>query len=170
MTFTPIRKDELQPIGELFDTWISHVAREIVSRLHYAAQSADWAALQIAALYAAIPGVVDGVWDYNGTDASDDPGPGRVAVRIEFDQSRTWALSKESSEMEAMASSNLRQGSTVILTDDPATPPITAFRQYTVTGDSVDHGPWVSFNSVRIATFGVLATPPVGSAVRLIIR
>lgn len=161
MTFTPTPKDELLPFADLVER-NAVVMHEIMSRLHHMEQAADWAAVQIAALYAALPDVVDDIWTYVGDDASHDPGTGKVAVHVNADQSRTFALS--------WTPFDLKQGSIVVLTDDTSSPPLTAFRQYTVTSEPVDHGSWVSFDTVRIATFGVLTTPTVGATVRLILR
>ena len=164
MTFTPTPKADLWDFDVLYEAEVA-VGQQIVSRLHHAEEAANWAATQIAALYAALPDVLDSTWAYVGTDVSHNPGMDRVTVRVNSDQSRTFALSKKTFTLD-----DLKQGSTVVLTDDTSSPPVTAFRQYTVTTDPVDHGSWVSFESVRIATFGALTTPTVGATVRLLLR
>lgn len=164
MTFTPTPKADLQPLSDLYAGW-DDFAQQVLSRLHHAEQAADWAAIQIATLFAALPDVLDGTWIYKGTDVMSDPGPNGVAVRVPADPHREFALGKNGLNYD-----DIQQGSTVVLTDDPGSPPITAFRQYTVTTEVVDVGPWITFDAVRIATFGVLTTPPVGSSVRLILR
>jgi hypothetical protein len=169
MTFTPIPKDELRAVDDLFLDLVDTI-QEITSRLHYAEQAANWAAVQITTLFASLPDVVDDEWDYAGDIASGGVGPGQVAIHVNADQSRSWALSKENSDYDLVDLGDLKQGSTIVLTDDPGSPPVTAFRQYTVTDDPIDRGAWVSFPSVRIATFGVLSTPGIGSSVRLILR
>jgi len=166
MTFVPTPKADLIPLAQL-DGAMTAVNQQILSRLYHAEQAAYWAATQIAALYAALPESVDNVWTYVGSTASVDPGPGKVAVAVEADQSRTFALSKE---IEGVDLDFLVQGSTIVLTDDPVTPPITAFRHYVVTADPVDHGTWLTLHTVRLATFGTLATPTVNSSVRLLFR
>lgn len=168
MTFTPVPKDELLPLGEVIDR-LAALSDEVASRLHYAAEAANWAAGQIAALYAALPDTFDAIWIYVGENVSGDPGSGSVAVKVNPDQSRTFALSKTAAAS-TFDFEELKQGSTVVLTDDPDSPPVTAFRQYTVTADPQDHGSWISFDTVRIATFGTLTTPTVGASVRLILR
>jgi len=169
MTFTPTPKADLEPLSDLYEGW-NAFCQQILSRLYYAEQAANWAATQIAALYAALPESVDDVWTYVGVDASVDPGPGKVAVKVEADQSRTFALSKENVDDEAVDLDFLVQGSTIVLTDDPDSPPITAFRHYVVTADPVDHGAWLTLHTVRLATFGVLTTPAVNSSVRLVLH
>lgn len=168
MTFTPTPKAELQPLTDLYEGW-NAFSQQVLSRLHYADQAANWAAIQIAALYAALPDTIDEVWTYTGDDVSGDPGTGNMAVKVNPDQSRTFTLSKTAAAS-TFDFEDLKQGSTVVLTDDPDSPPVTAFRQYTVTANPQDHGSWISFDTVRIATFGVLTTPAVGASVRLIIR
>lgn len=164
MTFTPTPKAELEP----FDALVEHQAvltHEIMSRLYHAEQAADWAATQIAALYAALPNVADLTLTWKGSNATANPGLAGLAIANTSGQNRAFAVGVGDGSFD-----DAGPGSTLVLTDAPDTPPITAFRQYVITSTVLDHGAWVSFTATRIATFGTLTTPPVGSEVRLILR
>lgn len=168
MTFAPTPKADLAPLTDLYEGW-SVFAQQLLSRLHHAAAAADWAAWAIADIYAHLPGGADAVWQWSGTPAGQNPASGNVSVIITTGNERVITLSKTDSNGGSPAIS-LSQGSTIVLTDDPATPPITAFRQYVVTSDPVDNGSWVQIDAVRVATFGIQTTPPIGSRVRLLLR
>lgn len=164
MTFTPTPKVDLEPLSDLYEGW-NAFAQQILSRLWHAEQAADWAAAQIAALYAELPGVVDGTFTWKGTNAGGDPGLLGIAIATTSGEHRIFALGVGDGSFDQAG-----PGATIVLTDDPDSPPTTAFRQYVVTSDLIDHGSWVSFNATRIATFGTLTTPPVGSDVRIVLR
>lgn len=168
MTFAPTPKADLQPLSDLYEGWNSF-AQQILSRLWHAEQAADWAANAIADLYAAQPGS-GGFWSWSGQPVGSNPGGGALLITVTTGSNRTVAFAKADANGGTPSLARLTQGATLVLTDDPATPPITAFRQYVVTSDPVDHGAWVSMLAIRMATFGTQNTPPVGSRVRLLIR
>ena len=168
MTFVPTPKADLQPLTDLYEGW-NAFAQQILSRLYHAEQAADWAASAIADLYSRLPGV-EGSWEWAGGPATTNPGVGRVTVEITTGNERVLAVSKTDADGIQPSLAHLAPGATVVLTDDPSTPPTTAFRQYLVTGEETSHGSWLSFPAIRTATFGTQNTPPVGSRVRLLIR
>lgn len=168
MTFVPTPKGDLQPLTDLYEGWTSF-AQQILSRLWHAEQAANWAAGAIADLYAAQPGG-GGDFLWSGAPFGSNPGLGSLLVTVATGENRTITFSKTDADGVTPSLSRLAQGATLVLTDDPATPPITAFRQYLVVSNPTDHGSWVSMQAVRTATFGTQNTPPVGSRVRLLIR
>jgi hypothetical protein len=163
VTFVPTPKADLQPLSDLYEGW-NAFAQQILSRLWHAEQAADWAANAIADLYARLPGS-GGVWEWDTIT-----GVGKVNVAITVGNERLISVSRTDADGFQPSLIGLGQGSTVVLTDDPSTPPTTAFRQYVVAADPTSHGSWLSFPAVRVATFGTQDTPPVGSRVRLLVR
>lgn len=168
MTFVPTPKADLQPLSDLYEGWNSF-SQQVLSRLWHAEQAADWAAAQIADLYAEIA-TLDADWLWGGSATGVDPGEHYLRIAVTTGNERVFALSTVPLESQALNLSDLGPGTTIVLTDDPSTPPPTAFRQYVITSDPVDHGSWVGFDAVRVATFGTQTTPPVDSRVRLLIR
>lgn len=169
MTYTPIPKADLLSPEDLLAA-LADLASQVTARLYHAEADATWAASQIAALYAELADL-DAAWLWGGSATGVDPGASHVRISVGTGNARTFALSTlpdgSASDLNFAA---LSQGSTVVLTDDPVAPPITAFRQYVVASDVVDHGSWVSFHAVRIATFGTQDTPALESRVRLLLR
>ena len=168
MTFIPLPKGDLIPLPQL-DGAMSAVQAQVLSRLHWSEQADNWAAAAIADLYDSQPGA-GGDWMWSGAPFGSDPGIGGLLITTASGTNRTIAFAKIDADGIVPSLSRLTQGSTLVLTDDPATPPITAFRQYVVVANPVDHGSWVSMQAIRVATFGTQNTPPVGSRVRLLIR
>ena len=168
MTWVPTPKGDLIPLAQL-DGALTAVNQQILSRLYHSEQDHDFLASAVADLYANQPGE-GGVWLWSGSPFGTDPGAGRVLVTVASGNNRTISLSKTDVEGEAPPMALLGQGSTVVLTDDPDSPPTTAFRQYVVTQDPTDHGDWISLLAIRVATFGAQDTPTVGTPVRLLFR
>ena len=168
MTFIPTPKADLIPLPQL-DGAIVAVTQQVLSRLHHAEQAADWAASAIADLYEDQPGG-GGIWEWSGQPFGTDPGVGALLVTVASGSNRTIVFAKSDADGLTPSLDLLTQGSTLVLTDDPAAPPVTAFRQYVVASDPTDHGTWVSMLAVRVATFGTQDTPTVGTRVRLLIR
>ena len=168
MTFTPTPKGDLQPLTDLYEGW-NAFAQQILSRLYHAEQANNWAAAAIADIYGRLPGT-GGSWLWSGAASGTDPGTGKVLITVESGNNRTIALSKTDGDGGSPSLAVLGQGSTLVLTDDPGSPPTTAFRQYLVTADPSDHGAWVSALAIRVATFGTQDIPPPGSRVRLLLR
>ena len=167
MTFVPTPKAELEPLSDLYGGW-NAFSQQILSRLWHAEQAADWAAEQIANLYA--QNGFSSSWLWAGTPQDADPGSGRMSVVITGGNNRLLTISKTDANAMAVNLLLLTQGGTVVLTDDPDAPPITAFRQYLVTANPVDHGSWVQVAALRLATFGSQDVPLVDSRVRLLLR
>jgi len=168
VTFLPTPKADLIPLVQL-GAALDAVNQQVLSRLHHAEADASWAASAIADLYANQPGA-GGDWEWSGNPFGSDPGIGGLLVTAASGNNRTITFAKIDADGIVPSLSRLTQGATLVLTDDPDTPPITAFRQYVVVANPVDHGTWVSMQALRVATFGTQTTPPVGSRVRLLIR
>lgn len=168
MTWVPTPKADLIPLAQL-DGALTAVTQQILSRLHHSEQDHDFLASAVADLYASLNGV-GGVWLWSGAAFGTDPGSGRVLVTITQGNNRTIALSKTDGDGNVPSLATLGAGSTLVLTDDPASAPTTAFRQYLVTSDPTDHGSWISMLALRLATFGNQDTPTVGTSVRLLVR
>jgi hypothetical protein len=60
-------------------------------------------------------------------------------------------------------------GDNIVVTDDPAAPPVTGFARYVLTGDPVDHGTWVSIAALRTDTSGSTAPPANGTRLRVML-
>lgn len=168
MTFVPTPKADLVPLPQL-DGAIAAVVQQVLSRLHHSEVDRDFLAAAVADLYAS-QGGGGGDWRWSGAPFGIDPGLGALLITVASGNNRTIAFSKTDADGVVPSLSRLTQGATLVLTDDPATPPTTAFRQYVVSANPVDHSTWVSMQAVRVATFGTQNTPPVGSRVRLLIR
>lgn len=168
MTFTPTPKADLQSPSDLSD-YFSALAQQVISRLHHSAQAEDWAAAAIADIYGRLPGI-GGSWLWSSAPFGTDPGVGKVLITVSSGNNRTIALSKTDGDGNTPSLALLAQGSTLVLTDDPSTPPTTAFRQYLVTANPTDHGSWVSLLALRVATFGAQDTPLPDSRVRVLLR
>lgn len=167
MTFAPTPKADLEPLGSLHEAW-TDLAQQVLSRLHHAEEAANWAAAMIADIYARMPGG-SGSWRWSATVAG-DPGSGRVFIANLGSNQRRITLSHLDANGGAWSFEGLSPGATIVLTDDPVTPPTTAFRQYLVTSDVLDHGGWVTFTALRVATYGMQDTPTVNTPVRLLLR
>lgn len=167
MTFVPTPKGDLVPLAQLEGAWAA-LGQQVLSRLYHAEAAADWAAAAIADVYARLPGVSSS-WLWSPTVAG-NPGSGQVYIAIVTGNDRLITLSKTDAMGAAPSMAALMAGATLVLTDDPVTPPTTAFRQYLLTEDVLDHGGWVSFRAIRVATFGTQDTPAAGTPVRLLLR
>jgi hypothetical protein len=168
VTFLPIAKADLIPLAQL-DGAMAAVQAQILSRLHHSEVDRDFLASAVADLYASQAGA-GGDWTWSNAPFGTDPGIGGLRVTIASGTNRTISFAKIDADGIVPSLSRLAQGATIVLTDDPDSPPTTAFRQYVVTANPVDHGSWVSMQAIRVATFGTQDTPPVGSRVRLLIR
>lgn len=166
MTFTPTPKADLEPLTSLHEAW-TDLSQQVLSRLHHAEEAANWAAAVIADIYERLPGL-SASWYWSSTVAG-DPGTGKVHIAVISGNERRITLSKIDREGD-LRTLTLNPGGTVVLTDDPLTPPTTAFRQYLVTSDVLDHGNWVSFTAIRVATYGIQDSPTAGTPVRLLLR
>ena len=166
MTWTPTPKADLEPLSSLHEAW-TDLAQQVLSRLHHAEDAANWAATAVADLYDRLPGLSSSWW-WSPVVAG-NPGAGQVYIAVISGNERRVTLSKIDREG-ALRALDLLPGGTLVLTDDPTTPPTTAFRQYLVTSDILDHGDWVSFSAIRVATFGTQDSPTAGTPVRLLLR
>jgi hypothetical protein len=108
-----------------------------------------------------------GVWAWGGTNASTDPGSGRLAVNGTGNSPRLFAVSKVDANGFDRNLVLVAAGDNVTITDDPAAPPITGFARYVVTEVPVDHGTYVTFAANRTDTTGSQNAPPVGTRLRV---
>ena len=166
--FTPTTKANLQPLTSLHEAWTS-LAQQVLSRLHHSAEADDWAAAVVADIYSKLPGTT-GVWRWSGSGPGQDPGSGKVRIIVTSGEQRQVILSTTDADGGMPNLGILGEGTTLVLTDDPSSPPTTAFRQYVVTSSVLDHGGWVSFSALRTATFGIQDTPSADDRVRLLLR
>ena len=166
--FTPTAKGDLQPLASLHEAWTT-LSQQVLSRLHHSAEADDWVAAVVADIYTKLPGA-HAVWRWSEAGPGTDPGSGAMRIIVTSGMERQILLSGTDADGGVPALDVLAEGATVVLTDDPSGPPTTAFRQYTVTSPVLDHGGWLSFDALRIATFGSQDVPPVGSRVRALFR
>jgi len=169
MTFTPTPKADLWTAEQEYDAWVA-LGQQLFSRQYHSQAAQDSFASNIADLYARLPGA-GGFWLWAGTGQNVDPGVGRMSVIITSGNSRIITIAKTDADGVNLAGVlGLAQGSTLVLTDDPTSPPTTAFRQYLVTGPAVDHPTWAQAPALRIATYGTQDIPALGTRVRLLFR
>lgn len=168
-SWEPTPKADLAPLSDVYEGWDEFTAA-LLSRLFHAEAAADWAAAAVADLYARLPGM-SSTWAWTNV-GSGDTGVGCMNVAITAGVERLVRISKTDATgvSRSVALAGISPGSTVVLTDDPSTPPTTAFRQYVVTSDPEDHGTWISFHATRVATFGTQDTPAGGTTVRILLR
>lgn len=108
-----------------------------------------------------------GIWAYGGTNASVDPGAGRVAVDGSGNSPRVFAISKVDADGFARNLSLLSAGDDLTVTDDPTAPPLTGFARYVLTAEPVDAGTYWTATANRTDTNGSQTPPPVGTRLRL---
>jgi len=104
---------------------------------------------------------------FGGTTTGVDPGAGNIAISGTGSNPRTFALSGTDADGIIRSLITLLPGDTLVITDDPSTPPITGFARYSLLNVPVDEGGWWSFTALRTDTSGSTATPPVGTSLRL---
>jgi hypothetical protein len=62
----------------------------------------------------------------------------------------------------------LLPGDGIVITDDPAEPPITGFARYILTADPIPQAGYTVMDLLRIDTVGSQTPPPVGTRVRIV--
>ena len=125
----------------------------------------------ITDLYSRLPatsGGDAGVWEWTTSMPVE---PGGVHIEVLGETNRKIQLSLTDVDDTLHDLSGLDVGDTIVLTDDPDTPPVTAFRQYVVGGRPVypPTAQWITINAVRVAIFGSQDTPTPGTRLRLIL-
>jgi hypothetical protein len=168
MTFTPTPPDDLPTPEQLYDRGV--VLFQAMSSYLAIQQEQNASVLaSIADIYSRLPatsGGDSGVWEW--TNALPVPAGG-IFISVLGETNRTIELSDSDADGTAHTFAGVHIGDTIVLTDDPATPPATAFRQYVVS--AVDHSPasWVKIDAVRVAIFGSQDTPTAGTRLRLLL-
>lgn len=109
-------------------------------------------------------------YKWRGTDTSTDPGSGYVAVSGSGNQPRVIAFSATTATGVRINPTLLHAGDTVVLTDDPATPPITGFARYMATAAPVAQGggSWWTLAAVRTDAIGPAQPPAVDTPLLLV--
>lgn len=168
MTFTPTPPADLPTPEYLFDRGVE-LMQGMASYLAAQAEQNASVLASIADLYSRLPaasGGDSGVWEWS----TQMPVPaGGVHISVLGETNRTIELSESDADGTFHSFAGVAIGDTIVLTDDPATPPATAFRQYVVS--AVDHSPmsWVKIDAVRVAIFGSQDTPTAGTRLRLLL-
>jgi hypothetical protein len=96
-----------------------------------------------------------------------DPGAGYLRIAGNGNQPRTIAISETDADGLTRFFGVLKAGDTLVITDDPDTPPVSGFVRYLLTEAPVDRGAWWSAVALRTDTAGSTAAPPVGTRLRV---
>lgn len=168
MTFTPTPPADLPTPEYLYDRGIE-LMQGMASYLAAQAQQNASVLASIADIYSRLPATStgdSGVWAWS---TSMPVQAGQVHIAVLGETNRTIELSESDADGTFHSFTALSPGDTIVLTDDPATPPATAFRQYVIS--AVDHSPlnWVKIDAVRVAIFGNQDTPAAGTRLRLLL-
>jgi hypothetical protein len=165
MTFVPTPKTDLPTIADLhefgarYDQWMA-------SYLYWQQETNVGVMAALADLYVKVGGYIRaGYWVW--ADDAARAGTFHVAIGSGVD-ARTVKLSRIDADGNPVTLGGFVPGKTMVLMDDPAAPPVTAFRQYVVSSGLVDHGDWWQFDAVRVATFGRQDLPQDGTRIRLL--
>jgi hypothetical protein len=78
-----------------------------------------------------------------------------------------FIINKTDSDGNVRNPNTILVGDNIIISDDPATPPITGFARYVVIEDPTDHGAWWSAPVVRTDTSGSTAPPAQDTILRV---
>jgi len=164
MTFVPTPRAELPSIAELFES-TAESQQALLSYLFYQQEVASGFLAVVADLYRRLGGkTAGGFWTW----ADDALTPGTMRVLITGTTARRILLSRTDADANPVDLQGFGPGKSVVLMDDPGTPPVTAFRQYLVTSSLTDHGTWWQFDATRTATFGRQDTPTNGTRINLL--
>jgi len=165
MTFTPTPKDDLPSIPDLHE-FGARYNQWVASYLHWQQETNAGVMASIADLYARAGGLItSGSWIW--ADDAAAIGTFHVALGAGVNE-RIVSLSRHDSTSAPIFLGGFGPGRYMVLMDDPAYPPVTAFRQYVCTSPLSDHGDWWQFNAVRVATFGVQDIPADGTIIKLL--
>jgi hypothetical protein len=165
MTFTPTPPDQLPTLAQLYDVHqgfdqilVSYLAKQETLNAGVLASISD--------LYQHVGGrVVDSQWIW----ADDATATGTFHIALGAGENeRIVSLNRHDADSDPITLGGFVPGSTMVLMDDPATPPVTAFRQYVCASRMTDHGDWWSFSAVRVATFGAQSIPSDGERISLL--
>ena len=168
MTFTPTPPGDLPTPEELYDRGVQ-LFQAMSSYLAIQQEQNASVLASIADIYSRLPATSNGdsgVWEWSNSM----PVPaGSVHISILGDTNRTIELSESDADGTVHSFAGVAIGDSIVLTDDPTTPPATAFRQYVVS--AVDYSPmsWVKIDAVRVAIFGSQDTPTPGTRLRLLL-
>jgi hypothetical protein len=108
------------------------------------------------------------LFTYSGTDTAVAPPAGGVALTNTGGQTRRLALSDTDANGVARNVSLLLPGDGIVITDDPADPPVTGFARYILTADPIPQAGYTVMDLLRIDTVGSQTPPPVGTRVRIV--
>lgn len=120
----------------------------------------------ISDLYAKVGGsLASGIWRW--TD-SPTPGVGEFHIDKLSATGRRFAVHSIDADSQALSTLGIGIGDGLCLLDDPASPPVTGFRQYLCVTAPVSHGTWWSFDAARTAIFGTQDFPTPGTRIVLL--
>ncbi len=167
MTFTPTPPDDLPTPEQMYEKWVE-LAQLNASFL--AAQQATNSSLlaSIADLYTKVGGnAAAGTWLWK--DSVGGVTQGDFHVEVLTGNARRFTVSALDADARPVSLAALQPGSTLVLMDDPVSPPVTAFRQYVLVSPpvAIGNGPFV-FNVTRVAIYGPQDFPTVGTPIRLL--
>jgi hypothetical protein len=106
-------------------------------------------------------------YHYVDTGANVDPGVGNVGITNTGGQNRRIALSEVDADGYNRSFAIIQVGDTIVVTDDPASPPVTGFARYLIYAVPVDMGTWWYADCVRTDTVGSQTPPPNGTMLRV---
>jgi hypothetical protein len=106
-------------------------------------------------------------YTWAGTAAAADPGAGNIAIAGTGNNPRTIALSSTDADGNTRNLRLLHAGDTLLLTDDPATAPVTGFARYVITAEPVHNATWSQFTALRTDTAGSQTPPAAGTRLRV---
>jgi hypothetical protein len=109
-------------------------------------------------------------YKWRGTNTGTDPGSGYVAVSGSGNQPRVIAFSATTAAGVGVNPQLLHAGDTLVITDDPDTPPITGFARYVVTVAPVpmDGGTWWTVTAIRTDAVGPAQPPAVDTPLLMV--
>ena len=90
-----------------------------------------------------------------------------MTIEMVGGQNRLFAISKIDSLGNTRNPMLLAPGDNFVVTDDPATPPVTGFARFVLTAPPTDFGTWVQFPALRTDTSGTQQPPPQDTVVRV---
>jgi hypothetical protein len=100
--------------------------------------------------------------------ATGNPAAGYISLISTGGQNRTIQVSKTDADGVAYSLIVMLPGDDITVTDDPASPPITSFARYVVTGPVVEFPTYWEFPALRTDTAGTTTPTPNGTSVRFI--
>ncbi len=167
MTFTPTPPTNLPTPAQVYEDGVEMA--QVAASLYAAQETFNTSVLaSIADLYSRLPAGSEeesGIWEWS---TSLPIGTGQVFIAVLGATNRSIEISRTDADGVLRSFAGLDIGDTVVLMDDPSSPPVTAFRQYVVSAVTL-HPAWVHIEAARVAIFGSQDTPTPGTRLRLLL-